>query len=130
MAASKADFTLTFRRLCDAADDPAHDRGVRDLFIDPTTFDDWADRWRSRLGRETGAATSRRDAMRAVNPAFIARNHRVEEAIAAAIGHEDFGPFETLGRVLSHPYDDQPDFAPYADPPPFDTGTYKTFCGT
>ncbi len=85
MAASKADFTLTFRRLCDAAEDPGADRGVRDLFIDPTAYDDWADRWRARLGRETEAAPTRRAAMRAVNPAFIARNHRVEEAIAAAI---------------------------------------------
>ncbi len=92
MAASKADFTLTFRRLCDAADDAAHDRGVRDLFIDPTAFDDWAERWRSRLGRETQAAPTRRAAMRAANPAFIARNHRVEEAIGAAIEHGDLRP--------------------------------------
>ena len=129
MAASKADLTLTFRRLCDAAEDPGSDRGVRDLFIDPTAYDDWADRWRERLGRETEAAPTRRSAMRAVNPAFIPRNHRVEEAIAAAI-EGDYAPFETLGLVLSKPYDDQPEFASYADPPPFDSGTYRTFCGT
>ena len=129
MAASKADFTLTFRRLCDAAAGPEQDRGVRDLFIDPTAFDDWAERWRSRLGRETEAAPTRRAAMRAVNPAYIARNHRVEDAIASAI-EGDFAPFETLGLVLSKPYDDQPEFAAYADPPPFDSGTYRTFCGT
>ncbi len=130
MAASKADFTLTFRRLCDAAEDPGAERGVRDLFIDPTAFDDWAERWRSRLSRETDAAPTRRAAMRAVNPAFIARNHRVEDAIGAAIETGDYAPFETLGRVLSSPYDDQPEFASYADPPPFDSGTYRTFCGT
>ena len=129
MAASKADFTLTFRRLCDAAEDPGQDRGVRDLFIDPTAYDVWAERWRARLVRETEAAPMRRVAMRAVNPAFIARNHRVENVIAAAI-EGDFAPFETLGLVLSNPYDDQPEFASYADPPPFDSGTYRTFCGT
>ena len=130
MAASKADFTLAFRRLSDAAEDPGDDRGVRDLFIDPTAFDDWAERWRTRLGRETEAAPTRRAAMRAVNPAYIARNHRVEAAIGAAVETGNYAPFETLGRVLSNPYDDQPEFASYADPPPFDSGTYKTFCGT
>ena len=129
MAASKADFTLTFRHLCDAAEDPGQDRGVRDLFIDPTAYDVWAERWRARLVRETEAAPTRRVAMRAVNPAFIARNYRVENVIAAAI-EGDFAPFETLGLVLSNPYDDQPEFASYADPPPFDSGTYRTFCGT
>ena len=130
MAASKADFTLTFRRLCEAVDDPARDRDVRDLFIDPTAFDDWADRWRSRLGREIEAAPTRRAAMRSVNPAYVPRNHRVEDAIWAAVENGDYAPFETLGAVLQHPYDDQPDAAAYADPPPFDSGTYKTFCGT
>ncbi len=130
MAASKADFTLTFRGLCDAAEDRARDRDVRDLFIDPTSYDDWADRWRSRLAREIEAAPTRRAAMRAVNPAFIPRNHRVEDAIAAAIERGDYAPFEKLGDVLSRPYDDQQDAAAYADPPPFDSGTYKTFCGT
>ncbi len=130
MAASKADFTLTFRRLCDAAEDRERDRDVRDLFIDPTSYDDWADRWRSRLAREIETASTRRAAMRAVNPAFIPRNHRVEDAIAAAIERGDYAPFEKLGDVLSRPYDDQQDAAAYADPPPFDSGTYKTFCGT
>ena len=130
MAAGKADFTLTFRRLCDAADDPARDRDVRDLFIDPTAYDGWAERWRARLGRETEAAPRRRATMRAVNPAYVPRNHRVEEAIGAAVENGDYGPFNQLGAVLSNPYDDQPDAAAYADPPPFDAGTYKTFCGT
>ena len=38
--------------------------------------------------------------MRAASPAFIPRNHLVEEAIAAAVAEGDFGPFETLLRVL------------------------------
>ncbi|WP_237480565.1 protein adenylyltransferase SelO [Lichenibacterium dinghuense] len=130
MAAGKADFTLTFRRLCDAAADPERDREVRDLFIDPTAYDDWAGRWRDRLGGEAMDGAARRAAMRAANPAFIPRNHRVEEAIAAAVAEGDYGPFEQLGRVLSRPFDDQPEYAAYADPPAFDTGAYRTFCGT
>ena len=130
MAAAKADFTLTFRRLCDAAADPARDRDVRDLFIDPTAYDGWAERWRSRLGEEPRDGGARRAAMRVVNPAYVPRNHRIEEVIAAAVADGDFEPFERLGRVLAQPYDDQPDSAPYAEPPSFDTSAYRTFCGT
>ncbi len=129
MALGKADFTQTFRRLCDAAGDRERDREVRDLFIDPTAYDVWAERWRARLASEQRDGGERRAAMRAVNPAFIPRNHRVEEIIEAAIA-EDFQPFERLGQILARPFDDQPDQPSYAEPPAFDTSGYKTFCGT
>ena len=49
--------------------------------------------------------------MRAVNPAFIPRNHRIEAVIEAAVNRDDFAPFEELLTVLSKPYEDQPAFA-------------------
>ena len=49
--------------------------------------------------------------MRGINPAFIPRNHRIEQAIAAAVEREDFAPFEEMLQVLSRPYEDQPRFA-------------------
>jgi uncharacterized protein YdiU (UPF0061 family) len=68
--------------------------------------------------------------MRRANPAFIPRNHRVEEAIEAAVRRSDFQPFETLVDVLARPYEDQPDSAYFAEPPGPAQRTYKTFCGT
>jgi uncharacterized protein YdiU (UPF0061 family) len=68
--------------------------------------------------------------MRRANPAFIPRNHRVEEAIEAAVGRGDFQPFETLVEVLARPYDDQPENAGLADPPRPDQRVSQTFCGT
>src|SRR5712675_2491021 len=50
MAKNQADFTLTFRRLSDAALGPDHDREVRRMFADPTAYDEWASRWRRRIG--------------------------------------------------------------------------------
>jgi Protein adenylyltransferase SelO/Glycosyl transferase family 21 len=94
MARNGADFTLIFRRLCDAAASPDGDAGVRSLFTDPSSFDDWAARWRHRLAEEGGEANERRAAMRAANPAFIPRNHLVEEAISAAVNDGYFPPFE------------------------------------
>ena len=130
MAENGADFTLTFRRLSDAAADPAGDEGVRNLFVDPTAYDRWAAQWRQRLGEEPQDGATRRAAMRAVNPAFIPRNHRVEALIRAAVERDDFGPFEELLTVLSTPYQDQPAFARYAEPPELHERVLRTFCGT
>jgi protein adenylyltransferase len=124
MAKNQADFTLTFRRLSDADDD-----GVRAQFTDPAAFDEWALRWRQRLADEPQSASERQAGMRAVNPAFIPRNHRVEAVIAAAVNN-DYAPFEELLTVLSKPFEDQPTFAAYAEPPLPDQRVLKTFCGT
>ncbi len=127
---SAADFTLTFRRLCAAAADDTADAEARGGFANPGAYDGWAVRWRARLavgGRDPGA---RAEAMRAVNPAFIPRNHRVEQALDAAIDRGDFSPFADLMTVLSRPYEDQPAFAAYADPPRTEERVLRTFCGT
>jgi uncharacterized protein YdiU (UPF0061 family) len=130
MAKNAADFTLTFRRLSDAALDPAGDGNVRAQFTDPAAFDEWAVRWRQRIAAEPQTPAERQAAMRAVNPAFIPRNHRVEAVIQAAMNHDDYAPFEELLSVLSKPYQDQPEFAGYADPPMPDQRVLQTFCGT
>ena len=130
MAKNQADFTLTFRRLSDAAFDAAGDSEVRQLFVDATAFDEWAVRWRARLSGEPQSAGERQAAMRAVNPAFIPRNHRIEAVIQAAMMNDDFAPFEELLTVLSKPFEDQPAFAEYAKPPQPEQRVLQTFCGT
>ncbi|MGJ4911482.1 protein adenylyltransferase SelO [Bradyrhizobium sp. HKCCYLS2033] len=129
MAAAKADFTLTFRRLSDAAGNG--DLGeVRSLFEDPAGFDEWVARWQQRLTEEPQSPAERRAAMRKVNPAFIPRNHRIEAVITAAVENDDYAPFEELHAVLARPYDDRPDRADYADPPQPEEQVLQTFCGT
>ena len=54
--------------------------------------------------------------MRAVNPAFIPRNHRVEAVIEAAVNRDDFAPFEELLTVLATPFEDQPPLRPLCRP--------------
>ena len=130
MARNGADFTLTFRRLCDAAVSPDGDAAVRSLFADPGAFDDWAARWRHRLAEDGGEADERRAKMRGANPAFIPRNHLVEEAISAAVHQADFSPFESLLAVLSTPYEDHRAFARHADPPGPEQVVHQSFCGT
>jgi uncharacterized protein YdiU (UPF0061 family) len=129
MAENQADFTLTFRALCEAAVDAKGNAGARVLFADPSAFDGWTARWRERLSLEERPVEARRTAMLAANPMFIPRNHRIEAVIQdAEAGH--FDKFHELVEVLAHPYDDQPDFADYAKPPTPGEEVQQTFCGT
>jgi serine/tyrosine/threonine adenylyltransferase len=130
MHANRADFTNTFRRLCDVAENPASDAELRGLFADPAALDEWLTRWRGRVAQERADGPARASAMRRANPAFIPRNHRVEAMIRAAVANDDFGPFEELLGVLSRPYDDQPEFAHYTTPPEENERVRATFCGT
>jgi len=130
MAKNQADFTLTFRKLSDAALGLDHDSEVRQLFADPAAYDEWAARWRRRTADEPQDAATRRTAMRAVNPVFIPRNHRVEAVIEAAVNRDDFALFEELLTVLSKPYEDQPALSAYAEPPQPHQRVLQTFCGT
>jgi uncharacterized protein YdiU (UPF0061 family) len=130
MRENGADFTLTFRRLSEVQYGTADDGAVQCLFADQLTYDAWAVRWRQRLEQEPTDAATRGSAMLAVNPAYIPRNHRVEAVIRAAIDDNDFAPFEELVTVLQKPFDAQPTFAQYADPPGEHERVLQTFCGT
>ena len=130
LAANEVDFTQFYRRLCDAAADPAHDAAAAACFTDPAAFHAWAAQWRPRLLRGPASPEQRSAAMRLVNPAFIPRNHRVEELITAAVERGDFGPFETFARILERPFDDQPEHAAWREPPRPDQRVQATFCGT
>jgi len=131
MHAQRADFTLTFRLLADraAASEPGAGP-IRDLFADASAFDGWYLVWQARLAREPTSPQQRADSMRSANPAFIPRNHRVEQIIAAAVTREDFSPFVELLTVLMQPYRDQPGFERYREPPLPSERVLQTFCGT
>ncbi len=90
----------------------------------------WLDRWRQRLLSEPAANGVRQAGMYAVNPAFIARNHLVEEAIEAATSQQDFGPFHTLVDVLAQPFEFDTTRTRFATPPRPDQVVRQTFCGT
>jgi uncharacterized protein YdiU (UPF0061 family) len=128
MEGKNVDWTLAFRHLADAAEGQ-HER-IRALFANAPDFETWIEHWQSRLSREAVASSNRAQAMRRVNPAFIPRNHRVEEALSAAVAHSEYAPFERLLKILARPFDDQPESAAFADPAPQRAEPYRTFCGT
>jgi protein adenylyltransferase len=141
LQAHRVDFTLAWRRLADAA--AGDELPLRALFAGASGADvssapdAWLARWRDRCAREdegaspAGAQTTRAERMRRVNPWIIPRNHRVEEALAAASDDDELGPFDRLLEALRHPYDESAVNARYAEPAPLEvTACYRTFCGT
>lgn len=129
LASNRLDYTVFFRELCAAAEDPSADARLASFFDAQMTFHTWVESWRHRLLDDEITPAVRASSMRRANPAFIPRNHRVEQAIAAAM-NGDFAPFETMLRVLAQPYDDQPEYAHLAEPPLPEERVRETFCGT
>lgn len=112
----RADYTSSWRELASLA------RGdARPAVLDGAAGEAWAERWLA-LGPDA-------DAMDRVNPAYIPRNHLVEEALQAATDG-DFEPFDRLLEALACPFDERPGLERYAVGAPLDFGPYTTFCGT
>ncbi|MDO9071893.1 MAG: YdiU family protein [Rubrivivax sp.] len=140
--AQAVDFTLAWRRLADAAEGKgaplralfAETEALRAAAAEPTALDAWLARWQARCARDAAAggpgAQARAAGMRRVSPWIIPRNHRVEEALAAATAG-DLAPFQRLLAALLRPWDEAPELAAYAEPAPAAiTAGYQTFCGT
>jgi uncharacterized protein YdiU (UPF0061 family) len=125
MQRRSADFTNTFRSLTDggmigepAADDPE--------------LAEWKRRLAARRGRQAQSAADVEELMRRHNPAFIPRNHKVEEALEAATSAGDYSVMERLLDVMAAPYDHGRDLQVTGmfSTPSSDTWPYRTFCGT
>jgi uncharacterized protein YdiU (UPF0061 family) len=131
MADNRADFTLTFYHLSRLADQPSEqDKSLRALFDDPAQMDAWLQKWRQRLRLETQGDVVRQEAMQAVNPVYIPRNHQIEAAIRAAEDRGDFSAFHELHAVLQNPYEQQQGKESYMRAPEPEEVVEYTFCGT
>jgi uncharacterized protein YdiU (UPF0061 family) len=131
MAEAGADYTLTFRSLAEQVNPQPNTRaGIGELLTLPESFAPWLARWRERLTLEASDPVAQQQLMYAANPAFIPRNHLVEEAINAATLANDFRPFHQLVDVLANPYVYDAALSRYATPPTPEQIVSRTFCGT
>jgi serine/tyrosine/threonine adenylyltransferase len=130
MASGHADFTRTFRGLggLGQTESAADETWVAE-FQDPANARAWLTRWRARLGREATSEETRQGRMQQINPAYIPRNHRIEEMIQSAVAGE-LAPLHTLLDVLSAPFDARDAVADYALGPRPNQEVCQTFCGT
>jgi uncharacterized protein YdiU (UPF0061 family) len=122
MQRRSADFTNTFRSLTVG-------REVGNGATSDAEFDAWRRRLDARRQRQPQPAAAAEGLMRCHNPAVIPRNHKVEEALAAAIDDDDFAVMERLLDVLATPYDHDRELPTFDAPGPGGP-PYRTFCGT
>ena len=115
---NELDYTLSFRELAKRIDAD-----------DESRFGEFESRWRQRIGQQETAPADLAKLMNSVNPLYIPRNHRVEQAINLAVDG-DLGVFADLNSVLARPFDEQPEFACYAEAPERHERVAHTFCGT
>lgn len=118
-----ADYTNTFRAL-------TLDKLEDTVLFRKSEFAKWHERWEARRGRQEESKDSSTQLMRNSNPAVIPRNHRVEEALEAAVTDGDYSVLERLLKVLSNPYLYSPEQAEYCSLPVPSARPYQTFCGT
>lgn len=94
-----------------------------------SAYDGWAARRAALLPSDPAALARVSVAMNRVNPLYIPRNHRVEEALSdAAAG--DLASFGRLLDAVSSPYDERPGLEDLTGPAPDDAPRYVTYCGT
>jgi len=118
-----ADYTNTFRVLTSGK--------IEDnILFGKEEFDKWYKRWQERLMRQEESEIFSRELMERSNPAVIPRNHRVEEALEAAVNQGDYSVMELLLDALSKPYDHSRKLNYYTTSPETSTCPYRTYCGT
>lgn len=123
MKQNRADFTNTFRAL---TLNRIEDTGL----IGVIGFDKWYEEWEARRNRQKQSIAESEKLMQHSNPAVIPRNHRVEEALEAAVEQGDYTVMHRILEVLSDPYAYSPDQDEYCELPAPTTMPYRTFCGT
>ena len=67
--------------------------------------------------------------MKAHNPVYIARNHRVEAALTAA-GESNLLPLHELLLAVQKPFEGRPELAKLEAAPGAQEEVLQTFCGT
>lgn len=128
MEGQKVDFTLAFRNLAQVLRND--ENALREQYQATALLDPWLEKWRERIAVETDVSPDQRaDQMDLVNPLYIPRNHKVEEALGAA-GDGDMTLFDALFDVLQSPFAMQLGQEAYAEPDPTGGENFQTFCGT
>lgn len=128
MQGNSVDFTIFFRALADF--DPAGTNiALRDQFLNPAAFDAWAVKYAARLQAERSDPVARKSAMHAANPKYVLRNHLAEVAIKQSEAGDD-REVNKLLAILSHPCDEQPEHAAYADYPPAWASQLEVSCSS
>lgn len=122
MEKNQADYTNTFRALTIGQHEKSPLHGKEG-------FEQWLQKWEQRRSRQTQSLEESTELMKNSNPSVIPRNHRVEEALDAAV-NGDLSVLERLLAALADPYDYSSEYEEYCIVPETSKRPYRTFCGT
>ncbi len=130
MHRQELDFTLTFRRLAELVQEENDQASISSIIEFPETLQPWLEKWQAELDKNIVDRSFLQSQMFLTNPAYIPRNHLVEEAITKAIDQKDFSAFNHLLDLLKDPFILDPELLSYANTPTSDQIVIATFCGT
>ncbi|MBP3964027.1 protein adenylyltransferase SelO [Paenibacillus lignilyticus] len=119
----RADHTNTFRALTEEKPEEV-------AMYDTEGFTEWLEKWQARLGRQPLTKEESKQIMRSRNPVIIPRNHRVEEALDAAVNQGDYSVMERLLAAITNPFEQTAEYADYCAVPAISSRPYRTYCGT
>lgn len=119
----RADYTNTFAALTNDNSDNS------DMFKSDE-YKQWNKKWKDRLSGQCESKASSHLMMKNSNPAVIPRNHKVEEALDAAVRNGDFTKIKKFLNILSNPYAHNANQSEYCALPQKSNKPYRTFCGT
>lgn len=117
LADNQVDYTIFFRNLCSFDENKDHS-DLRDLFLNPASFDLWAEKYRHRLTLEHQNSMDRQAAMLKTNPKYVFRNYMAEIAIRKAEDEKDYSEINRMLSLLQSPFNEHPDCEEYAKHPP------------
>jgi len=119
---NKTDYTNTFCFLM-------NEKLSNNKIYNDKNFLIWKEKWEKRLKLNNNSQEKYLKLMHSVNPLVIPRNHKVEEALAAA-NEGDFEIMNKLLTILKKPYDNQDNIIDFQSSAPSNNVKYQTFCGT
>ncbi|MCE2027233.1 protein adenylyltransferase SelO [Sessilibacter corallicola] len=134
MEKEKLDFTNTFRALANLliehSDATENFESAYDTSALTLKAKQWVQGWLDALSSEGIAANTAIETIRTINPAYIPRNHQVNQAIDQAVDQNDFSLFNTLVDLLEEPFTYKTELAQFAAAPEANETIFRTFCGT
>jgi len=126
----KPDYTNTFRLLNQAIDCRSRQNELINTLGNQPNSERWVSDWLQHIKHQNADLMAIKTRMNQVNPAYIPRNHLVENAINTFIEDNDPTLMDALLSVLKNPFQQQKNTENLQGLPLPHERVHQTFCGT
>ena len=132
MEKQQADFTLSFRSLKDIVyeyNNLNENFSINNSFFKSKEMKDWIIKWKGTIKIKENGFKKSYLTLKNSNPAFIARNHNVQNVIDDLLKN-NFSSLNNLLHVIRNPYEENEHLKEYKKAPLLKEVINETFCGT